>query len=251
MSWLRVANETTKLIQSHRSIRKYTNEPVPQEVLTDILTSAQWAPSSHNVQAYSIIVVQDQDVKKELASLCGSQRWVETCPVFLVFCADFYRLSLTTQMHATDFKVDEVENLIVGSVDTALAAENALLTARSYGLGGVMIGGIRNQPEQVSGILGLPPYTLPILGMCLGYPDDEPWQKPRLPQKVVVHYETYRKENMIEGLEEYEEISSDYYRKRTRGQRVDGWTKQMAEYLSKPRRPGLKRFIVKQGIHLD
>lgn len=246
-----MANEISKFLQEHRSIRKYTTDPISESILKDILTSAQWAPSSHNVQAYSIIVVKEQEVKQKLADLCGKQRWVETCPVFLVFCTDFYRLSLTCQMHSTEFKIDEVENLIVGSVDTALAAENAFLTARSYGLGGVMIGGIRNQPEQVSAILNLPPYTVPIVGMCLGYPDDEPWQKPRLPQDAVVHYSNYRKENMINSLEEYEEISSDYYKRRTNGQRVEGWTKQMAEYLSKPRRPDLKKFIVKQGINLD
>lgn len=246
-----MSNEVTKLIHSHRSIRKYTEEDIPAEILGDIVTSAQWAPSSHNVQAYSIIVVKNPEVKRKLSELCGKQKWVETCPVFLVFCADFYRLSMTSQMHSQDFKIDEVENLIVGSVDTALAAQNAFLTARSYGLGGVMIGGIRNEPEQVAEILNLPPYTLPIMGMCLGYPDDEPWQKPRLPQRVVVHDESYRKELLLEGLEEYEEITSDYYRRRTEGQREDGWTKQMAEYLSKPRRPNLKRFIFKQGIHLE
>jgi nitroreductase len=245
-----MTNEIIKLIQSHRSIRRYTEEPISDEILGNILNSAQSAPSSHNVQAYSVIVVKNKETKRKLSELCGAQKWVETCPVFLVFCADFYRLKATCDMHATNFEIHEVENLIVGAVDTALAAENVLLSARSYGLGGVMIGGIRNHPEGVVDILKLPPLTIPIMGMCLGYPSDDPWQKPRLPQKVVVHEEFYQTDHLIAGLEEYEAISADYYTRRTAGKRTEGWTKQMAEYLSKPRRASLKQFIMNQGIEL-
>jgi len=243
-------NDTVKLIQSHRSIRKFTEEPIPDDILKDIVTSAQWAPSSHNVQAYSIIVVKNQDTKRRLSELCGSQKWIETCPVFLVFCADFYRLKLTCEMHGTNFEIHEVENLLVGAVDTALAAQNALLTARSYGLGGVMIGGIRNNPKVVAELLRLPRLTIPVMGMCLGYPAEDPGQKPRLPQELVVHEETYKADHMIAGLKRYEAVSADYYIRRTNGKQTSGWTKQMAEHLSQPRRPHMKQFIVEQGIEL-
>jgi nitroreductase len=245
-----MTNEIVKLIQSHRSIRRYTEELISDEILQQILNSAQSAPSSHNVQAYSVIVVKSKETKRKLSEYCGSQKYVEICPVFLVMCADFYRLKLTCDMHGTDFEIHEVENLIVGAVDTALAAENVLLSARSYGLGGVMIGGIRNNPQGVAELLKLPPLTIPIMGLCLGYPADVPWQKPRLPQEVVVHKEVYQTDHMITGLEKYEAISADYYTRRTNGERTAGWTKQMAEYLNKPRRPSFKNFIIKQGIKL-
>ncbi|QQE75967.1 oxygen-insensitive NADPH nitroreductase [Brevibacillus composti] len=242
--------EVTQLMQSHRSIRRYTDEPIPEEVLADILACAQWAPSSHNVQAYSIIVIRSAEKKKQLAQYCGGQRWVENCPVFLVFCADFYRLKLACDMHGTDLAVDEVENLLVAAVDTALAAENTLVAARSHGLGGVMIGGIRNQPEEVARLLNLPPLTTPIMGMCLGYPDQDVAQKPRVPARGVIHEEEYRTEHLAEVLEEYEAISSAYYAQRTGGERAEGWTKQMADYLQKPRRPHLSAFLRQQGFPL-
>ncbi|SNS10916.1 nitroreductase/FMN reductase (NADPH) [Anaerovirgula multivorans] len=243
-------NAMLKLIQSHRSIRKYLKKPIPDELIEELLTSAQWASSSHNVQAYSIIVVKKEDTKRKLAEYCGSQHWVEVCPVFLVFCADFYRLKLTSDMYGTEFKIDEVENLIVGSVDTALAAQNLLLSAESYGLGGVIIGGIRNQPVEVAKLLNLPQLTIPIMGMCLGYPDQDPGQKPRLPQRAVVHQESYNREYIVEDLEKYEAISTKYYIERTNGKITAGWTKQMAEFLSQSRRPQLKEFIMNQGIRL-
>ncbi|MEH7126384.1 oxygen-insensitive NADPH nitroreductase [Bacillus sp. JJ1773] len=245
-------NETVEMIQSHRSIRRYTDQPISKEILQNILTAAQWAPSSHNVQAYSIIIVDDHKKKQRLSEIAGSQKYVAECPIFLVFCVDFFRLKQTTEMHGTDFAIDEVENVIVGAVDTALAAENALLAARSFGLGGVMIGGIRNDPYGVREILDMPPLTIPLMGMCLGYPDQNPWQKPRTPQEIVIHYNAYQaKEQIREGLATYEEISADYYNRRTSGKRTDGWTKQMARYLEKPRRPHLKEFILNQGFNLE
>jgi hypothetical protein len=97
-------------------------------------------------------------------------------------------------------------------------------------------------------LLKLPRFTIPIMGMCLGYPAEDPGQKPRLPQKVVVHEETYQTDHLIDGLEEYEAVTADYYTRRTNGKRTAGWTKQMAEYLSQPRRHHLKQF--NQGIQL-
>lgn len=245
-------NDVASLIQNHRSIRKYSDKPIEGEILQELLNSAQWAPSSHNVQAYSIVVVKEQNKKKRLSELCGGQKWVEACPVFLVLSADFYKLKMACEMYHTPCEIDEVENLLVGAVDTALVAQNILVTAEAYGLGGVMIGGIRNNMKEVIELLELPPYTIPIMGMCLGYPDEEqiPWQKPRLPQRIVVFEESYKKELITEGLKEYEEISSDYYTRRTQGKTTEGWTKQMAEYLKNPRRPELKQRIMDQGFKL-
>lgn len=243
-------NEVTRLIQSHRSIRKYEDKPIADEVLQDILGCAQWAPSSHHVQAYSVIVVRSSETKETLSALSGNQRWVKECPVFLVFCADYYRLQQACARHGEKLVADEVESLLVGAVDTALAAENVLLAARSYGLGGVMIGGIRNNSREVADVLGLPALTIPIMGMCLGYPAQDVQQKPRLPQRAVIHEERYRTELIAEALEEYEQTTSDYYSERTNGQRTEGWTRQMADYLNKPRRAHVTRFIQEQGMRL-
>ncbi len=245
-------NDVVKVIQNHRSIRKYIDKPIEDEILQELLTSAQWAPSSHNVQAYNIIVVKDKEKKKTLSKLCGGQPWIEACPVFLVLSADLYRLKETCNMYDSPCEIDEVENLLVGAVDTALVAQNILISAESYGLGGVMIGGIRNSIKDVIKLLDLPNCTVPIMGMCLGYPDENqiPWQKPRLPQRVVVFEESYKKDLIEDGLKEYEEVSADYYNRRTKGKVTDGWTKQMAEYLKDPRRPDLKKCIQDQGIKL-
>ncbi|MDH4617908.1 oxygen-insensitive NADPH nitroreductase [Brevibacillus sp. AY1] len=246
-----MSTEVTRLIQSHRSIRKFTDETISPEILSDVLTSGQWAPSSHNVQAYSVIVVRSDESKKQLSIMTGNQKWVEECPVFLVFCADFYKLKQACEMNGETLAADGVENFLVGAVDTALVAQNVLLAARSYGLGGVMIGGIRNNPREVAELLDLPPLTIPIMGMCLGYPAQEVEQKPRLPQQAYIHEERYQKEGIKAALEDYESLSAAYYERRSNGKQTDGWTKQMAHYVNKPRRVHMKEFVKEQGIQLN
>lgn len=242
--------ETTKIIQEHRSIRKYKEKPIDDEIMKDLFLSAQSASSSHNVQAYSIIFIKDQEKKDMISNLAGDQLWVRTCPVFLVFCADLFKLKTACEMNDAPYALNGIENLIVGIVDTALVAQTLLISAESYGLGGVFIGGIRNNSSKVSELLNLPEYVIPIAGMCLGYPDDNPGKKPRQPMDIVVHEDSYQIEKIVPGLLDYDEVISDYYSKRTNGEKTQGWTELMAEYLASERRLDLKEFIIGKGIKI-
>lgn len=243
-------NSLREIMKNHRSIRKFTDQDIPDEIIHELVECARWAPSSHNVQAYSVISVRNKETKKRLEELCGNQHYISQCPVFFVFVLDFYRHWVISQSNQSGFEMEEVENLLVGAVDTALFAENFYLAAKSFGLGGVMIGGIRNQAKEVASLLKLPKWTLPIMGMCLGYPDQSPWQKPRIGTSAIFHQEYYQTNHLEETLREYEERSSDYYNKRTNGRRTDGWGVQMTNYLSKRRRADLTHFIKEQGFSL-
>lgn len=238
------------LLQSHRSIRRFKDTAVPQNIIDDLVESARWAPTSHNVQAYSIIGIRSQEVKEKLQTLCGDQSYIGQCPIFFVFVMDFYRHALISERQDAPFEVDEIENLLVGAVDTALASENFLLAARSYGLGGVMIGGIRNEAEQVSSLLNLPKWTVPLMGMCIGYPDQWPKQKPRMVKQAVYHEEFYQTDGVESQLLEYEQITSTYYAERTNGKNSRGWGSRMVEYFGEKRRAELTDFIKKQGFSL-
>ncbi|MCL7747068.1 oxygen-insensitive NADPH nitroreductase [Halalkalibacter alkaliphilus] len=241
-------NSVVTLIQSHRSIRKFTDNQLKKGQIEQIIESGRWAPTSHHVQAYSIIVVQDEEKKRKLATLCGNQSYVETCPVFFVICADFYRLKQASDIHQQAFEAGEQEQVLVGAVDAALVAQNMLLAARSFGLGGVMIGGIRNDQQAVAELLNLPSHTFPVMGLCVGFPAQNPEQKPRLPQKAVVHVEEYNKEDFVEQIKEYDEIMKRYYYERTNGKRSDTWSEQMAEFFSTPKRPQVGVFLKNQGF---
>lgn len=243
-------NDTIRLIGSHKSIRKYTDAEISDDILMTILETSRWAPSSHNVQAYSIIVVKDQTKKLEISKIAGDQKWIVDCPVFLVFCADLHRLDIACDIHGKKSELHEVENLLVGTFDTALVTQNVMTCAESLGLGGVVIGGIRNDLEKISNLLHLPSHVIPLVGMCLGYPDEAPWQKPRMPLESIIHFDSYKDDDLVEHLEKYDEVMKDYYIRRTSGVKNKGWTELMSDYISKTRRDNIKNFIEKQGIQI-
>ncbi|AOT72173.1 oxygen-insensitive NADPH nitroreductase [Geosporobacter ferrireducens] len=243
-------NEVIKLLRAHRSIRKFTTQDISQEHLKEIVEAAQWASSSTFVQAYSIIGIREIETKKRLAALCGEQPYIESCPVFLVFCADLHRLEHACSIHNTAMIGEYTESFIMATVDAALAAQNAMIAAESLGLGGVYIGGIRNQPQIVSELLTLPKYVYPVFGIALGYPAQDPEQKPRLPMNVVYKEERYDDSGDKERILEYDKIISDYYTRRTKGKRSDTWTEQMAEKMQAETRSHMKEFLQKRNFLL-
>lgn len=199
-------NDTLKTMAAHRSIRKYTKQAIPDDLLNEIINSARQAPTSSNLQAYSIIVIKEQGKKDKLAKLCGDQPWISLCPVFLAICPDLYRLEKMAKQQGYDINDRYIEIFIVATVDAALVAQNILTGAESCGLGGVMIGGIRNNPDKVAMLLQLPDKVYPLMGMCLGYPDQEPILKPRLQPEIIIHHEKYDDTRLDELLDEYDRI---------------------------------------------
>lgn len=246
-------NETIKLLMAHRSIRKYADKPVSRGIVEQIISAAQMASTSSNVQGYSVVAVTEPERKQKLSQLSGNQTYIVECPVFLVWCADLSRLKNAARHHLPDSKSYEAatENFIVAAVDAALAAQNAAIAAESLGLGIVYIGGIRNQIQQVTELLQLPELAFPIFGMCLGYPDQGPGQRPRLPQPAVLHWEEYDSAESEKQVAIYDEIMSEYLRERTGGAKDTSWSRLMAEKLANPSRLHMKEFLEQRGFKLE
>lgn len=241
------------LLQNHRSIRKFREQPITKEQVDQIISSAQMASTSSHVQAYTILGITDSEKKKKLAEYAGNQSYVETCAHFLVFCADLYRLGKVAEKEGVDVhsNLEYTEMFIIATVDAALAAQNAAVAAEALGLGVVYIGGLRNNPDKVSQLLGLPKQVYPVFGMCLGYPDQEPAIKPRLPQEAVYFENSYQPFEQIESsIEAYDQEMKEYYMARTNGKRTDTWSEMMVKNLSTPKRTFMKEFLHNQGFPL-
>ncbi|MDZ4722631.1 MAG: nitroreductase family protein [candidate division Zixibacteria bacterium] len=197
-------NELLRLLQSHASVRQFTGEQITNEQERIIIETAQRSATSSNLQAYSIIGIRNQSTKDELAKLTGGQSHVAESSLFLIFCADLYRLSLLNKTREYPFHGEYTEVFIVATVDAALAADRALVAAQALGLGGVMVGGIRNNPVEVGRLVNLPELVYPVMGMSLGYPPKTPKAKPRLPMDGIYHRETYSSEQFESVVMEYD-----------------------------------------------
>ena len=243
-------NETINLLKAHKSIRKYKDQPVEAEKIKAIIECAQSASTSSFIQAYTIISVVDEAKRKSIAHLSGDQIYVQQCPLFLVFCADLKRIKMCCEINHKTMAEGYTETFIVATVDASLAAQNALIAAESLGLGGVYIGGIRNNPVEICEILNLPSGVYPVFGMCIGYPDHAPEAKARLPLDVIFKTDEYNIEADAKSIEEYDVEISAYYKRRTKGKRLDTWTEQVSALMDQPQRPHMKGFLEGQGFKM-
>ena len=233
---------TIDLLCAHRSIRHFTERSVSEAQRTAILNAARATSSSSFLQCSAIVRITEQAKREALVTLSGGQQHVAKAPEFWVFCADFNR-----HFHiCPDAQLGWTEQLLLGAVDTAMMGQNALTAAESLGMGGVYIGGIRNHIEEVTALLALPKYVLPLFGLCLGWPAETPDLKPRLPMDIVLHENRYRPLE-DEALARYDAQMEDYYMTRDTHTRRDTWSAHIRRTLIKESRPFILDYLHKQG----
>lgn len=207
-------NAIIEQLLTHKSVRAYTDAPVTDAQLDAMIAAAQSAASSSNLQAWSVVAVRDQATRDALAECAGGQAHVRKAPLQLVWLADLARLeSLAKQLDRPHEALDYTEMFLVGVIDAALAAQNAVVAAESLGLSTVYIGGMRNKPEAVAELLGLPPKVVAVFGMCVGVEDaSKPASvKPRPPQAVVLHKERYDLDGQAAAIERYNAAMARFY----------------------------------------
>lgn len=236
------------LLKSHRSIRKFADRTIDPKLMEELFVAGQAAATSSFLQGTTIVRVMKEESRHKFAELAGNQPYVEKAAEFMVFCADLKRAGNYCDAYDKPFEGDFTEHFIIATVDVALMAQSLVTAAESVGLGICYIGGIRNNPVEVSRLLELPRGVYPVFGLCLGYPDQEPEIKPRLPISVVVKEETYNEEGDGDNIKEYDERIREYYRSRTGGGHGISWTEQVATLLSEKSRPHMKEYLEGQGF---
>ncbi len=221
--------EFFEVINSHRSIRKYKPDPVSDELLTELLEAGIRASSSGNMQTYSIIVTRNENLRKRLHKAHSEQDMVLDAPVFLTFCADFNRMRKWLAINNAPDNFEDFMSFMVAAIDATLVSQNVALAAEAKGLGICYLGTTLAYCDQVADILKLPKNVVPVVGFSLGYPDEAPALRDRLPLNGLVHNETYQ--------DYTDEQVQEIYRARD----VDGWNR----YMSYPR---LREMIEGSGV---
>ncbi len=228
-------SRTIETMLAHRSVRAWLDKPLAAGTLEAIVAAAQSASSSSNLQAWSVVAVEDPERRARLAKLAAEQAHVADCPLFLVWIADLSRLDRVARRHGVDpAALDYLEMFIVALVDAALAAQNAAVAAESLGLGTCYIGAVRNHPEGIAEEIGLPPLAMPAFGLCIGWPDPARLNsvKPRLEQPAVMHRERYAVANETGPLERYDAAMAAFFAEnRMKGR---DWSSQSSKRVSSP-----------------
>ncbi|WP_439578639.1 NADPH-dependent oxidoreductase [Elioraea sp.] len=202
-------NSVVETLLSHRSVRAYRADPLPEGTLETAIAAAQSAATSSNLQTWSVVAVQDPARKTRLAALAANQKQIVQAPLFLIWLADLSRLARVAEAQGLEAEgLHYLELLIVAIVDAALAAQNAVVAVESLGLGTVYIGAIRNDVTAVARELALPSHVMPLFGLCLGYPDETAPAaiKPRLALDAVLSREQYAAEGEGDAVAAYDAV---------------------------------------------
>lgn len=205
-------NPVIETLLDHRSVRAFLPDALPDGVLQALVAAASSAPTSSNIQAWSVVAVSDPDRKARLADLAGNQQHIRDAPLLLVWLADLSRVTREAERRGVVLKgIDYTESFLLASFDAALAAQSALIAAESLGLGTVFIGALRNHPEEVAQLLHLPPRAYAVFGLVVGHPDPgvPTAVKPRLPQEVVLHHEVWSPQG-DGGIPRHDEATLDF-----------------------------------------
>ena len=226
-------------------------QAIPRKLLAELIRAGQSAATSNHVQAYSVIHVVNAENRKKIVALAGGQTYIAECSDFLVFCADMKRSTEAAERAGAEVVRGMTEQLVVASVDTALMAQNVAIAAESVGLGLCYIGGIRNNPVEISEILRLPEHVYPVFGMCLGYPDQSPEVKPRLSLETILKEDYYQDEQDEAQVAAFDSAMNKYYLERTGGNKETNWSEQLKPLFTSKLRPHMKDFLQGKGFKMQ
>jgi len=183
-----------QLLFSRRTIRKFRVESIADQVVLRIVEAGQRAPSACNLQTYTVVWVKNAEQKERVWDACGVPKSIRDAPVVFVICADVRRLAKALDYLHYDHCLKHGYGYslkLLSIVDASLVAENMTIAAECYGLGSVFIGSALAN-ERVIKVLGLPKGVLPLTLLCIGYPDEEPPTRPRLPLSAIMHVNNYQ-----------------------------------------------------------
>ena len=179
-------------MKERRSIRKYSDRPVSEELMNGLLSVAMRAYNTGNMQLYSVVVTRDEENKKKLSPAHFNQPMITEAPVVLTFCADANRFVKWAEQRNAHAGFDNLQTFMTSSIDAMLFAEAFAEAAEEKGLGICYLGTTTYNADKIIDILNLPELVVPITTITVGYPKEPlPAVSERLPLEAVMHKEQY------------------------------------------------------------
>ncbi len=171
-------------IELRRSIRKYKSKPVEMSIINSLIESARLAPSGSNTQPWHFIVITDDKIKNDVATVSHNQKWMLTAPVFIVCVADI----ASRIANSEDIELDETSpqfELKQIIRDTSIAIEHIVLNAITFDLGTCWVAWFTQ--KEIRSVLGIPGNKFVVSILTVGYPDENPNPRRRKDLKEIIH----------------------------------------------------------------
>lgn len=234
-------------LESHRSIRQFSAEPIPAEDVATLMRLTQRASSGGSAQLYSVIRVTDPALRQRISEWTG-QEVVQQAAEYFIFCMDVHRIRRLLEHRGSELGMGPLISLIYGTIDCGLSSSHMAAAAEGMGYGICYVGAVQRVLEKLVIELELAEGVLPIVSLCVGVPAEEAPLRPRLPNDLVFHENRYQ-ELTPEDLERcYEAMSAVTF--------FGGWYKYLDTFFTAGKefsgRDGLwRRALARQGLHMD
>jgi len=253
-------------IMNRASVRRFQRRPVPDDLVERLARAGQQAPFTG--QMYSFVVTSDPARREALKGLFGPL--VERAPLFMLICIDFRKLEKFIAFRGRANRADDLGLLFLGIQDAAYAAQNIVLAAEEAGLGSCFLGSAPFVADRLAELFALPPRVFPLVGLVLGFPDESPPPRPRIPTRFCLFRDTYHDltdEEVAEAMEVMDAglLREGYYarlnariplpdgREDPVGYEDYGWSEHVSRKYGEYGRQmtsGLLERLRRQGIHI-
>ncbi len=199
--------EFIEVIKNRRSVRKFKSDPIPLNILNNILKAGRYAPSAGHAENYYFGVIKDKEKKQKLAEAAGSQDWITTAPVIIAYCTYIgYDLAQVSEdnfslivnqtrfgkkliKYLNDYPDRKAVNIFWNNANPLIPGQQIFLSAINYGLNACWVGYL--DVKKASQILNLPEDIVCLYLMPLGYADQKPEDIERKPLKELVFYDKW------------------------------------------------------------
>jgi nitroreductase len=189
------------LLRKRASVRAFRPDPIPSDIIEDMLEAARLSPSGGNEQPWKFGVITSRSRIAEVADACYGQTWIASAPLLAVLCAVITpdardgRGVLMRRFPAHAGSIAAMPRglhsaLTLEEHQTKIAGAHMALVALEHGIGSTWISLF--DVERVARLLHLPPDILPSEMLAFGYPATAPKQKPKKPPEEVAFYDDFQ-----------------------------------------------------------
>ena len=250
------ADELRRMLE-HSSHRKWTPQPVDAALLKLLFACALSAPSKSDLQQADIIHIADRAKIKAIADLIPDMPWINSAPVFVVFCGNNRRIRQIGEWRGKPFVNEHLDHFMNAAVDAGIILSQFIRAAEAAGLGAVPISAVRNHPRETSEILGLPDGVFPVAGLCVGYPLERGYIAPRLSLDITLHTDRFDEANLKQKIDAYDQrrhavhpLRKQRHSKLYPNVPFNGWSEDKARHYSVPERADFGAFVREQKFSL-